>query len=666
MQALAWYARRLRCMSPQEVWWRLGVKLRGSADRLFLHRHQRPVPPGSIRNGRAQPPAGFLAEGLTADELLDLKPFASGVLTQANAVAENRLSLFDLRDFHLGHEVRWNYEYKAGKRTPMGFAGAIDYRDYRVTGDCKFVWELNRHHQLVVLGRAYRATGEVRYAEAAVRLLTSWLDQCPYGEGMNWRSPLELGVRLINWVWALELIRPSGLMGEKLEDRLLESAYRHLWHISRRYSRHSSANNHLIGEAAGVFIGSSYFSQLKDSRRWRDESQEILEREILKQTYSDGGTREQAFGYHLFVLQFFVLCGLMARTMERDFSEAYWRRLEQMFEFVAFLTDGGPLPMVGDCDDGYVLDLGGRDDIVHSYMTVGAILFDRADFKARASGFGELAFWLFGPAGRECYERIGAGEVPAAIRPYAFSESGYYLIQRGHRDSVDRISVVFDCGDLGFGAIAAHGHADALSITLRALGSDVLVDPGTYDYFTYEPWRMYFRSTRAHNTVVIDGQDQSEMLGPFLWGEKARARCTRWRSSAEGGEVVGEHDGYRRLSDPVVHRRRVAMEDDEPLIVVEDEIIAEGRHTIELNWHLAEHCRAAARGAHEWAIDCGAGAVMMELDPRLTVTTAHGSEEPIRGWISRGYHQKSPATCITGTCEHKGMLSLRTRMRIER
>ncbi|UCF32769.1 MAG: alginate lyase family protein [Phycisphaerales bacterium] len=598
------------------------------------------------------------------DQTLGSEPFGRDLLTQANAVAANRLSFFDLRDFHLGDEVRWNYEYKAGKPTPLGFAGAIDYRNHRVTGDCKFVWELNRHHQLVVLGRAYRASGEVRYAEAAVRLLTSWLDQCPYGEGMNWRSPLELGVRLVNWVWAMELIGPSGLVAGELEERVLALAYRHLWDISGKYSRYSSANNHLVGEAAGVFIGSSYFPQLKGSERWRNESQAILEREILNQTYSDGGTREQAFGYHLFVLQFFVLSGLMARSTGRDFGEAYWRRLEQMFEFIALLTDGGPLPMVGDCDDGYVLDLGGRDDIVRSYMTVGAILFDRADFKARASGFSEPAFWLFGPAGRERYERIGVDDVPAAIQPHAFPESGYYLLQRGHPDSADRISVVFDCGDLGFGSIAAHGHADALSVTLRAFGSDVLVDPGTYDYFTYEPWRMYFRSTRAHNTVVIDEQDQSEMLGLFLWGKRARSRCTRWRSSVRGGEVVGEHDGYRRLSDPVVHRRRVAMDEDGPLIVVEDEIVAEGRHTIELNWHLAERCRAVARGAHELVIDCDAGVVTMELDPRLTVTTAHGGEEPIRGWVSRGYHQKSPATCITGTCEHEGMLSLRTRIRV--
>jgi len=482
---------------------------------------------------------------------------------------------------------------------------------------------------------------------------------------MNWRSPLELGIRIINWVWCLELIRPSGAISEELEGGLLQAAHRHLWEICRKYSRFSSANNHLIGEAAGVFIGSSYFSQLKGAGHWQAQSRAILEREILRQTYPDGGTREQAIGYHLFVLQFFLFCGLMSRNTGQSFCDDYWRRLEKMFEFIALLGEGGAsLPMFGDCDDGYVLDLGGGEDIVRSYLTVGAILFDRADFKAGAGGFSEPAFWLFGEEGRDRFDRIGADNVPAAIEPHAFPESGYYVLQHGHRDQPDRISLVFDCGDLGFESIAAHGHADALSLTLRAFGVDVLVDPGTYDYFTYAPWRDYFRSTRAHNTIVIDGQDQSQMVGPFLWGRKARARCVEWQTSPQGGLVLGEHDGYARLDDPVIHRRRVTLDDQEPLIVVEDEIVADGRHVVESYWHLAEHCRAQARGSHEFIVDCGPGVVTIVLDPRLTVSAVRGSEEPILGWVSRAYHRKTSSTTLTGRCESTGTITLRTKMLI--
>ena len=108
--------------------------------------------------------------------------------------------------------------------------------------------------------------------------------------------------------------------------------------------------------------------------------------------------------------------------------------------------------------------------------------------------------------------------------------------------------MVFDCGELGFGSLAAHGHADALSVTVRAGGVDVLVDPGTYDYFTFPDWRRYFRSTRAHNTLGIDGVDQSAQLGLVSVGPPGRrpAASTGVRVR-EADPLPGEHDGYRVL-----------------------------------------------------------------------------------------------------------------------
>jgi hypothetical protein len=586
--------------------------------------------------------------------------------TQGDAAADHRLSFFNLEDQHLGEPIDWNRDHKHRKAAPMRFAPWIDYRDFAVTGDCKFVWEPNRHHQLVVLGRAYRATGDVRYASAAKEQLDSWLEQCPYGIGMNWRSPLELGIRLINWVWALDLVRDSGVVDEAFRVRLLNSAYLHLWEISRKYSRGSSVNNHLVGEAAGVFIGSTYFHNLKHAARWRARSREILCEEILRQTYPDGCTREQALGYHLFVLQFFLLAGLVGRWSGEDFPRAYWERLERMFAFVGALSEGGrTLPMFGDCDDGYVLDLGGERGDPRPWLAVAAVLYGRADFKAWAGGWFETALWLLGREGGERFEAIPRPEMPA-LASRAMSDAGYYLLQSGRSDSPDRISVVFDCGELGMGPLAAHGHADALAFTLRAFGEDVLVDPGTYDYFTYPQWRKYFRSTRAHNTVVIDGQDQSEMLGPFMWGARATARCLHWEPTAAGGKVTGEHDGYARLADSIVHRRALELDGPKRELIVRDDILTRGKHDVEVNFHLAENCRVTQAAPNHYEIDVGPGGVTIELDPRLSVRTLCGSEDPIGGWVSRGYHRKTPSTTLIGHCAVAGNTSLVTRIMIGR
>ncbi|MFQ5494076.1 MAG: alginate lyase family protein [Phycisphaerae bacterium] len=585
----------------------------------------------------------------------------------AEAIVHHRMDLFDLPDLYLGETIDWNYEYKVGRPTSRAPAASIDYRDHHATGDCKFVWEPSRHHQLVVLARAYRVFGDTRYADALIQQLESWIDQCPCGSGMQWRSPLELAIRLINWTYALALMDDAVPLSRERRVAILQSVDQHLRDVTRKYSRYSSANNHLIGEAAGVFVAASYFDGLRRAARWRQESKAILEREILRQTHPDGGTREQATGYHLFVLEFLLISALTARRNEDDFSPDYWRRLEKMFDYLAALAGGsGPLPMLGDADDGRVLDLGGRDNFVASLLCVGAILFNRADFKAFAGRFREPALWLIGPDAAAQFERIKVETPPAALAPVSLPSSGYYILQRGRLDATERISVLMDAGELGFLSIAAHGHADALSVILRVGGTDVLIDPGTYDYFTYPKWRAYFRSTRAHNTIVVDGEDQSRILGPFLWGRRANCYDVCWSPGRGGGLMAASHDGYRSLPDPVSHRRTVELLEDEDTIVIRDELAARGRHEYTMSWHFAEQCVVGPSGKDrtrdgEIDVDFGTGRMSIVLDGRLAVSTARGGESPILGWVSRGYHRKAPAVTVTGRCTAVGDVTLTTR-----
>ena len=507
------------------------------------------------------------------------------------------------------------------------------------------VWEPARHHQLVVLGRAYQASGDTRFAHEVVAQIESWIDQCPFGRGMHWRSPLELGIRAINWVWAYDLIRDSGAFGDESRTRFVDALNLHAWDTFRKRSRGSSANNHLVGEAAGLFVTGTYFGQLPDAARWRAESGAILECQIREQTYEDGGGREQAFGYHRFVLQFFLVAGIVARRAGTDFSPAYWSRLERMLEFACKMLEGGSAPTFGDDDDGYVLDLGASPGDLRDLLAIGAAIFDRSDFKALAHGHEEAVRWLLGQDGLARYDSL-APSLKGQLGPHAFAHSGYYLLQCGHPDARDRISVLFDCGELGFGSIAAHGHADALSFTIRAFGEDLLVDPGTYDYFTDAEWRQYFRSTRAHNTIEIDDASQSETLGLFLWGRRANARCTHWDADLRRPCVEGEHDGYTRLTDPVTHARRLELDTDARVLTILDTVRASASHKLTLYFHLAEHCVVRSHGPHVLKITTPSGSAILTIDPALEVTHRRGSTDPRSGWVSRGYHRKTEATSI--------------------
>ncbi|MBN1805945.1 MAG: alginate lyase family protein [Sedimentisphaerales bacterium] len=656
-------------MSAGEITWRILSSLRNCTDRILLGHRQRTRKPSAFLNGdKIDKGPEFRVSDIVIGE--SIRSQSDGInnqqhdslLARAERIAEHRFDFFDQKDKYLGDTINWNHDYKRGHDTPMTYCSSMDYWNVEKNGDCKFVWQTNRHHQLVVLGRAWRLSGDIKFAEAVAEQLDSWLKQNPYGVGMNWCSGVELGIRLINWVWALDLIKESKVINGQLQNRILDSISRHIWEINRKYPRGSSVNNQLIGQAAGVFIATSYFGNLKNALNWHAKSRAILNREILNQTFTDGGNKEQAIGYHLFVLQFFVAAGIAARVCNKDFPESYWSRLEKKFEFIGALSEGGDtLPAFGDSDDSYVLDVGSDSHSVQEWLAVGAALFQRSDFKAWAGQYTEPVEWLLGKEERQCFKAIQTLQNKTCTSK-AFKESGYYLLQHGKLNSSDRISVVFDCGPLGMGATAEHGHADALSFTLRAFGTDILIDPGTYDYISYPKWRKYFRSTRAHNTVVIDGLNQSEMLGPFLWGQKAKSECLSWQPSDVGGKVIGQHDGYMHLDDPVTHKRMLDLDGQE--LVVRDDIIARGIHKIEIFFHLTEHCVVNPAGKNRYLVYVSSGTIEIDMDPSLQVETFNGSENPICGWRSRGYHQKQASTTIVGHCTGKGDTCLVSRINI--
>jgi uncharacterized heparinase superfamily protein len=245
----------------------------------------------------------------------------------------------------------------------------------------------------------------------------------------------------------------------------------------------------------------------------------------------------------------------------------------------------------------------------------------------------------------------------------AFPASGYYLLQSGHHNDPATLSIAVDCGELGYQSIAAHGHADALSFTLRAFGLDVLVDPGTFDYFTYPEWRRYFRSTRAHNTATVDDADQSVMLGPFMWGQRAAARCLAWDPSQRVWS--GAHDGYMRLPDPVRHERRIAINPDNRELAIVDRFEAREEHSYSLWFHAAPECTVQQTAAGEIDIVTGRGAAHLKLDPALSVTLYHGSTQPIAGWVSRNYHVKSPATTIQASARATGLVAFTCTISLE-
>jgi hypothetical protein len=307
---------------------------------------------------------------------------------------------------------------------------------------------------------------------------------------------------------------------------------------------------------------------------------------------------------------------------------------------------GGNVPMFGDADDGMVIKLaqGANDCRYRSSLATGAILFQRGDFRIKAGGLDDKTRWLLGAqAEREVPPR--SAEQPLPVRQ-AFHDGGYYVLGCDFEEKSE-IRLVADAGPLGYQRIAAHGHADALSFTLSIGGDEFLIDPGTYAYHTQGAWREYFRGTSAHNTLRVDGEDQSRSGGNFMWLKKAVAGCSHWHTSPAEDIFEGWHDGYRRLADPVTHQRRITLEKMTRRVLIDDCLQMRGEHRIDLFFHCSEHCHVEPDG-DGYAITRGNTRLILKL-PDANGASHHlyaGSIDPILGWVSRRFDDKQPATSI--------------------
>jgi hypothetical protein len=578
----------------------------------------------------------------------DVKPY----LEAADRVLAGEYSIFRLRRAQIGFPPDWNKDPLTGIEAPLEFGKILDYRKESKVGNIKYLWEINRHLEFVTLAQAWHLTQDRRYADGCKRLLESWFEQCPYPLGVNWASSLELGLRLVNWSFGWHLLGgdDSPLFedpdNEAFRDRWLQSIYEHLYFIVGHKSRYSSANNHLLGELLGVLVGTCTWPLWPETERWCKHACQEFEREVLLQNTSDGVNREQAVWYHHEVMDMMFIAAFVGRANKQEFSEAFWDRLEAMAEYLASLMDfAGNVASWGDSDDAVMVRFCPHQNhsVYESILASASVVFDRSDFKAKARIFDEKSRWLLGDAAAAAFDSIVDYE--GIVQPKrSFPEAGYYILGSNF-GTAQEMHVTVDAGPLGYLSIAAHGHADALAMTLSVGGNPVLIDPGTYAYHTEQEWRDYFRGTSAHNTVRVDSQDQSVPGGNFLWTDHARAECLAFECSAGSDRFYGEHDGYLRLKDPTIHRREILFEKTEQIISVIDEIQCRSVHLIEIFWHFSANCDVQMHNRFA-LVQIEDFEVKLIWPSETLVELVCGQESPPLGWSSNSFDTKVPSRTI--------------------
>jgi hypothetical protein len=652
-----WFFNRLKCMSVGEICFRL-------LQQLTLWNEKQSIKSSMM----VAPPKWSAVQTKNWIAFPKQDTFSGLYIGVANNITEGLLTAFQVDIDGNDCIQNWNKDPKTQINAPMVFGKSLDYRNELLVGDIKYLWEPNRHLHLVPIAQAYHLSGHAIYLKAIKLHIRSWLEQCPYLIGPNWSSSLEVGIRLINWSIAWQLI--GGLEselfhqqeGKRFRSDWLSGIYYHMEFISKHFSKYSSANNHLIGEAAGLFIGANtwpYWGKITDD--WRSISQNLLCDEIQNQVHPDGGTREQAISYQQFVLDFLILSLLSGRSYGIAFPVAYHDKIEKMIEFIGSMMDcNGNIPMIGDADDGYVVNMSPELDFCpyKSLLATGAALFNRPDFLKDGQKIDDKTRWLVGAP-----KKIVPQQSKKLFRPKrAFSDSGYFILGDA-LGTDDEIRCMVDCGPLGYLSIAAHGHADALAIYLSIGGTEFLIDPGTYCYHTRPRWREYFRNTSAHNTVRIDRVDQSISGGNFMWIHKAGAQMIRFDTSKDADIFEGWHDGYKRLKDPVIHTRKVVFEKRQKTIYVMDTIKCRRRHYVERFWHFDEKCSVEINDKSIIAENKGS-TILMSTSQETQIDLYRGNDELPLGWVSRHYDLKVPSCTAVYSNAVVGNTTLQTEIKI--
>jgi hypothetical protein len=584
------------------------------------------------------------------------------VLERAAAARAHRFDLLGSGPVDLGPRLPWHADFVSGYAWDRHahfreLVGRIE-AEFGSGRDVKIPWELSRFQHAPCLGQAFWLTGDRGCYEAFRDQVRDWVrhNRAPFG--VNWTCTMDVAVRAVNWVWGYAFFRPEILADRPFASLLLRSLFIHGRFIADNLENGGPVtSNHYLADLLGLLFLGVLLRGSPEADVWKATAVAEIVRESERQTLPDGADYEASTAYHRLKTEM-LLTALLLMERSRFSFPALRARVRSMIEYVAHYTKpDGLAPQIGDNDDGRLQILGDYDADRRDHrhlLGVAGVAFEDPALVLLAGPRVEEALWLCGPA-RLRRALAAAARVPhVAVTGRLFPHAGTAILRDGD------LYAALDAGPVGLQGHGAHAHNDTLAVEIQAGGRDLIVDPGTGGYTRDLRLRQRFRSTAAHNTVRVDGQEINPLPDlPFALPGADRPAVLRFESRRGFDLVEAEHGGYLRLADPVRHRRVLLLNKRTRRFVLEDHLEGRGRHRLEFFFHLAPGSEAFVEDGA--GVACRAGGVRFRIRPTLAPAGLRALRE--EDLFSPGYGRVVPA--LTVRFDWQGGLPLVVRFAIE-
>jgi hypothetical protein len=590
----SWHWHRMRAMTAGEVWRHAQRRLHQFTD-----------------SGRTWTSTRLALEGIAAFPRLPKAEDAPGELREALSQDAQKIlagtwKAFGHLDLRIDDPPKWQYDYLAARdfaTTERGFT--LNHRELPGGADVKLIWELNRWHQLVRLAMASYVLRDEAARNKCLQWLEDWVVHNPPYRGWNWTSALEVGIRLVQFTWIDPLLGHCAPAATTDRLRRLRQAVLppHAWYAWRYRSFGSSANNHLLGELAGCLLAIVRWPHLAELVAPLEKLQPNWEREVLAQFARDGGNKEQALNYHLFS---FELCWQVLKAFDatgRHVSASVRERLTRASEFFRDVQVSSEPWDYGDSDSAFVTPFFALDAVAEWHRWLVA-----------PTSITPIRYWIGDPP---CSDREPGGVWKT------YPDTGVAVLKLGPW------WLRWDLSPLGYLSTAAHGHLDALHLSLWLRGVAFVVDPGTGAYYSDPDLRARLSSRSAHNAPCPDGLNTPHRMGPFLWvGHHPRPRVQVTDSVAAAELDLGD----TRI------RRRINGMDGRGWQVEDECLCADGRSApFTVRWQFAPGTQVTEFEQRKFSAARGGAAITIEVGPNWAATALG------EGVVSPAFRKACPA-----------------------